>query len=163
MACTFTATDCQAASAKRPRGFNWTLEFARRWARNAAFGVGVAIRPSTEKLQTGLEYVSDGGQSNGRKEPAWPTDETETVEDGAILWTPRDLTVDSLIERIATSTWSAPDAITIDDEEVTDTAGEQVTSCSITGGTPGEVAEITNTVTTTLGHTYVAKLLLTIE
>lgn len=163
MACTPTVEVCQSADAKRQRGFNWTLEFARRWAPNMAYADEVAIRPSSERLHTGFEYVSDGGQSNGRREPQWPATAAETVEDGSILWTAQYVTFGSLIERIASSTWSGPDDITIDDEEITDEPGAQITSCSITGGTPGSEVEIVNEVVTTEGNRYIAKLLVTIE
>jgi hypothetical protein len=163
MACVFTAEECKAAGEKVPYAFNWTLQLARKWEVNAPYAADVKVRPSTEALQTGFEYSSSGGQSNGASEPRWPTRLGGTVRDGSITWTAEALTVNSLLETIASSVWDVPTGLTGTGEVTTSTAGQQATEVVIADGTPGQVYEVVNEITTSSGNEYQAVLELTID
>lgn len=163
MTCVFTAEECKGTGEKVPYAFNWTLQLARKWSANKPFAADVRIRPSSEGLQTGFEYESSGGQSNGSFEPRWPTRLGGTVRDGSITWTAVALSVDSLLETISTSDWDVPTGLTPSAAATTATAGEQATEIAIAGGTPGEVYEVINEIVTSAGNEYNAVLELTIE
>ena len=163
MTCVFTAEECKGAGEKAPFAFNWTVQLARKWTANTPYAAGVKVRPSTEALQTGFEYSSSGGQSSGAFEPRWPTRLSGTVKDGSVTWTAVALSVDSLLETIANSDWEVPTGLTGSGEASTATAGLQGTEVVIAEGTPGEVYEVVNEITTSDGNEYQALLSLTIE
>lgn len=118
------------------------------------YAAGVAVRPNT-RAQTGLEYVSSGGVSRGisarqpieKAEPQWPM--TGTVPDGSIIWTPREISFDSLEERIVSEQWDWPDGITVEPQPHHDEAAMQVSSARFSGGTRGRVYDVSVLVTTT--------------
>jgi hypothetical protein len=162
MTCVFTIEECQRAGEIRPYGFDWTVFLANRWRLNAPYAADDRVRPTTEEKQTGFEYASSGGQSNGKKEPTWPKVLSATVIDGSIRWTAVALSEDSLLETIVSSTWTVPGSVTASLEATVDTAGQQATSVFLTSATPGAY-EVVNEITTSLGAEYQAVIELTIE
>jgi hypothetical protein len=163
MTCVTTVKACKASGEKRPYAFNWTLELSRRWEANTPFSAGVAVRPSSELLQTGFEYESSGGQSNGKKEPKWPTALGGTVTDGSITWTAVSLTNDSLLEQIATSAWQVPVGLSGSGESTIITPGQQAASIDLADGAAETTYTVVNEIVTTTGTKYVARLELTID
>jgi hypothetical protein len=163
MTCVFTAEECKGTGEKVPYAFNWTLQLARKWTANTPYAADVKIRPSTEALQTGFEYSSSGGQSNGASEPRWPTRLSGTVRDGSITWTAVALSVDSLLETIASSDWEVPTGLTGSGEVTSSTAGIQATEIVLAEGTPAAVYEVVNEIITSEGNEYQAVLELTID
>jgi hypothetical protein len=142
---------CQRPDEKLDYAFDFLLELSRKWEANTQFTAGVRVRPSTSRLQTGFEYISDGGQTNGASEPIWPTEDGETVTDGSITWTAAELSLDSLRDRIHTAVWSADTGITVSEDEIGDDAGQQLVSAWLEGGDSGETYEVTVLVTTVAG------------
>lgn len=153
---------CQQAEARLDYGFDWTRTFSRRWMRDRPFDAGVVIRPET--IVTGFEYLSSGGQS-GEEEPNWPRTLGGTVVDGSITWTAQAISVDSLLDSIAADAWSASDpaGLTVTPQAEVATAGLQMTSVVLSGGTIGVTYTVDNEVDTLSGREYVARILLTIE
>lgn len=163
MTCLFTVEECKGAGEKAPFAFNWTVQLARKWLANTPYALDVKVRPSTEALQTGFEYSSSGGQSSGAFEPRWPTRLGGTVKDGSVTWTAVALSVDSLLETIASSDWEVPTGLVGSNEATTNTPGMQGTEIVIADGTPAEVYEVVNEIVTSDGNEYQAVLTLTIE
>lgn len=163
MTCVFTVEKCQRTGEKKPYGFNWTLRLSRRWSANTPFPALIRVRPSTEALQTGLEYESSGGQSNGANEPRWPTTAGRTVREGSITWTAVALSTGSLLETISNSDWDVPTGLIGSDEGTISNEGQQSTEIALTEGTPGETYSVVNEITTSEGNEYQAALELTIE
>lgn len=168
--CLILLERCQRAVENRDYAFNWTLFFARRWQPDMRFPVTEAVRPTVLALQNGCEYLSDGGQTNGLKEPKWAKlVEVEGAEytDGSITWIAQELSYASLADRldVADVQWSIPDdsGISQSDAIVFDEPGLQMTQASFTGGTAGETYDIVVTVTTIGGKVYTGILRLTIE
>lgn len=166
--CLIVLERCQRAGEVRDYGFNWTQFLANRWSKDTPFATGDRVRPSTLDKQNGFEYVASGGQSNGKKEPAWPRPpaiETAgaTHDDGSLVWTAAALSFASLNERVDTSTWIPPaDGPTVVDDTVTDSPGQQQTACLVTGGAVGQTYDIVNEIVTTDGREYHGILRLTI-
>lgn len=156
----FVVEVCKRAGARIPRGFNFVLEMARRWEAATPYAAGVRIRPASKATQTGFEYESSGGVS-GSTEPKWPrrlASPGHTVIDGSIVWTARELSFDSLLERIASATWTADSGITATEIPEVDNAAEQSSSVTISGGTVGTTYAVSVLVTTTEANIYGATL-----
>lgn len=161
---------CQRSAENRDYGFNWTLFLARLWEADVPYDTDVCVRPSTLEKQNGYEYKSDGGQSNGSKEPRWakgteadPETVGNTYADGSIEWTAQELTVDSLRDQIDDSTWTYDPSLTVSDTLIVDTPGLQRTSGVVTGGVAGTTYDILNEITTVGGKKFHGILRLTIE
>lgn len=159
---------CQKQGEKREHAFNWTLFLAHRWLADRPYALAAAVRPSRLDLQTGLEYASSGGQSNGKAEPRWkvPAAVGDEVREqkGSLTWTAQALSNTSLRERIQTSVWTPPGVdITVDDESKTDTPGLQETRCSVASIVLGTYDIVNEIVTTTAGNEYIGILRITIE
>lgn len=152
---------CQRSTARLPYGFSWTREFSRKWEADSPFAASVKIRPLGDP--TGFQYSSSGGQS-GSEEPAWPTAIGETLTDGSITWTAEAVDGDSLADGIASDTWgpSDPVGLTVDAQAPLVDPGAQLTAAYLSGGTPGEVYEIENTVTSDNGQELVARIVLSV-
>lgn len=146
-----------------PFEINWTHEFANRWTANSAFAAASCVRPSSVALQTGLEYISSGGQS-GPTEPQWPTSLGETVTDGSITWTAQALSNSSLRERIATDDWPDVANFTITPATPIDEPGRQLVSAKIASDVETAVRrEIRVEVTTTEDNVYVGIIKMKVE
>lgn len=166
MACkTRIFNDCILVGEALDFPINWTMEFANLWEPNQAFANGIKVRPTTLELQTGFDYSSSGGQSDGDTEPPWPTALAETVADGSIAaWTAGALSFDSLRERIDTVEWEAPVGFTVSDEEAIIEPGRQITTARI--GADAAMSgkhDIKVLVTTTAGNEYVGIIRLKVE
>lgn len=114
---------------------------ARKWLANQPYAAGVRVRPAA-RPGTGFEYESSGGQSNGKKEPAWPTVLGQSVLDGSITWTCVALSHASLIWRIAGVTYEAPIGITNHAQPYLDEPGAQQIPIEVSGGTAGETYDL---------------------
>lgn len=157
-------SDCILAGEALDFPINWTMEFANLWEPNQAYESGALVRPSTLDGQTGFEYESSGGQSDGDTEPEWPAELNATVEDGSITWTAKELSLGSLRERISTATWPDVTGFTIENESVIDEPGRQIASAQI--GAPTALSSkrsIRCEVTTTAGNDYVGVIRLKVE
>ena len=153
---------CKRQGERLDWAFNWTHELARKWQADVPYAPGVALRPTDPDGQTGLEYVSGGGQS-GSQEPVWPTAVGETVVSGTVTFTAQALSMDSLDDVIVSSTWvSAAPSIVIDGEVQSATAGLQQTSAFVAGGVLKKTHDVVNTVTTQK-RTFEGVLRLTID
>lgn len=157
MTCVVTQEVCKRATEIKPWGFNWIVHLARKWTPNTYFGVGVRIRPSTKDLQTGFEYESSGGTTNGAIEPRFPTELTgpkSTVKDGSITWTARAQSDASLAEQITTVDWEVDPALTFTEAAPVISGTEQVTYGQFESGVAGETYDAIVHVDTTLGNKY---------
>ena len=140
--------DCKREGERLDWAFNWTHELARKWRPDVPYALDVALRPTDPNGQTGLEYVSSGGQT-GSEEPAWPTASGETVVSGTITFTAQPISTDSLEDQIASSTWASTEpSIVVDGDDSSVTAGLQETSAFVAGGVVRRTHDIVNTVTT---------------
>lgn len=160
--CRILLERCQGANERRDYGFDLTENLIRKWRADTGFAASVAVRPSTLKKRTGLQYVSSGGQS-GAREPAWPTEIGETVTDGTITWTAEAYSTDSLEDTLATADWTAPAGLTIDGEDTSQTAALQQAAAFASGGTEGTTYDATCLMVTTFGREFEGILRLTIE
>lgn len=163
MTCSAKFAACKRASETKPYGFRWTDAFCRRWQADTPFATGVRVRPTLAALRSGFEFESSGGQSNGKKEPKWPTALGETVQDGSITWTAVALSVNGLLERVSAVAWVAPVGITVNPRVAVDEAGLQETLADISGGTSGTTYEIRADVTTTIGNIYAGVIELEVQ
>lgn len=165
MACkTRIFDDCILAGEALDFPINWTLEFANLWEADQGFSSASRVRPSTPDGQTGFEYESSGGQSDGDTEPAWPTTIGETVVDGSITWTTRALSNGSLRERIASFTVPAVSGFTITPDSAIDEPGRQITMAQISAAAAiNGKRSIRFEVTTTAGNEYVGIIRLKVE
>lgn len=160
--CLIVLEACQRVGEIRDHGFNWTLEFANRWQADYPYNAADGVRPSTLERQTGFEYISDGGQSNGKKEPSFSKITGATTVDGSISWTTVALSNTSLERRLVQSYWDDASALfTITDENVVDSPGLQLTSAKFTCNTTG-VYDLINRISTDDGLEFTAILRMTI-
>lgn len=122
--------------------------FSRVWVGNQPYSTGVRVRPNRRR-RTGFEYESSGGQSKAVEPRNWPEVEGETVTDGPIVWTARQLSNSSLLYRINTVTYDVPDGITNHELDFIDEPGAQQVPMEVSGGTVGETYNVIALVTTT--------------
>jgi hypothetical protein len=165
--CVATIRFCKTAAAKKEKGANLVVQFARRWAPNMAFAAGEPCRPSEADGQTGLQYdPGAGGCSNGATEPKWPkvtTGPKSSVKDGPITWQAEAQTVASLHERIASVDWDVQAGITFDEVAPVNTAFEQSIGGQWSGGDPGKDYVAVALVTTTRGNQVEVRFIITID
>ena len=168
MACRILKSVCKTEAETKPWGFDYagfdaeagTWGFlARVWAPGAAYDSGVCVRPSSP---TGFQYSASGGHS-GANEPRWPKVVGGTVTDGSITWTAEAIGNDSLLATIASSAWSADAGVTADDDALVNTNGLQVVSIQVSGGTSGQVYEVSNVVTLSDGTVEESVLKVTVS
>jgi hypothetical protein len=154
---------CQPLEARLDYGFYWTREFTRRWEADRPYDIGIVVRPSSVAVVTGFEYISSGGQS-GAEEPNWPRTLAGTIVDGSITWTAQALSTASLLETVATDTWSASDPVglTVEAQLPIDLPGLQRTSVVLSEGSVGVEYAVDNEVITATGKEFVARVLLTV-
>lgn len=162
MTCVRVEEVCKAPSDIKEWGFDWSGETFRFWRAGTEYDAGVHVRPT---IATGFEYVSSGaGQSNGKKEPKWPTTLTGSVVDGSITWTAVALSTSGLFRTISTSTWTAEDSdISVGGASTINTAGTQFAGVEVSGGTDGNVRDAVNEVVFSDGIKLHAILRVTIE
>jgi hypothetical protein len=172
MACVLVQEVCIRAGERKPWAFDWTLRFANKWRANAPYPATTRIRPSTLEDQVGYEFESSGGQSDGLLEPRWKkggvlngtVDTQFSKPDGSILWTPRELSYASLIERIDDVEYEVPAGISLDEDDIIDEPGMQATPFVVYNAQEtDEQLDIVCRVTTTLGHKYDAILRVTVD
>lgn len=160
--------------------WDWTLAFARLWQPQRSFANGERMRPqrwdaTLERLvaygaQTGFEYGSNGGVSgyalNRRGEivpPVFGIELGATFKEGSITWSTSELSLDSLVERIADAAWTASDGFDIVPLATVDEAARQESPVQIEaleGATGGVVI---CRLTTTAGNKYDAIFDVTID
>jgi hypothetical protein len=157
--------DCILAGETLEFPINWTMEFSNRWEPNQGYAASARVRPSTLEGQTGREYESGGGQSDGDTEPDWASIGLgETLVDGSITWTARALSNNSLRERISSATWPDVAGFTISNEAIIDEPGGQITSAQIGAAAAlNGKRSIKVEVTTTAGNEYVGIIRLKVE
>jgi hypothetical protein len=163
MTCRVLQEVCKTAAEVKRWGFDYvrnpatgTLGFlANGWRPGQYFPALSAALPT--KVFTGLQYSSSGGWA-GTIEPRWPATVGATITDGSITWTAEAVSNDSVKATIVDSEWDAPADITITDEQIENTAGRQVVSALIAGGTAGRKYEVKNTVTLSDGAVEVSIL-----
>lgn len=165
MACkTKIFDDCILSGEALEFSINWTIEFANLWEPNQAYTAAVRVRPATAAGQTGFEYESSGGQSDGDTEPEWPAVLNDTVVDGSITWTARALSNASLRERISSFTVPAVTGFTIVEGTAIDEPGRQITPAQISASAAlNGKRSIRYEVTTTDGNEYVGIIRLKVE
>lgn len=153
---------CQGDQAKLDYAFDLTERFAIPRQPDHPYASGARVRPIAEG--TGFQYQSSGGVTNGDDfEPQWPTEDGGVVVDGSLTWTAEDITFDSLRYRIDSVTWTAPDGITLSDEQVIDQPALQEARVTVAGGTAGEKYRIVGVVTTTNGLEYEVRIELKVK
>jgi hypothetical protein len=150
MACPRPFKACKRPVEKLDYGVDFLMDCIRKREPNTGYAAGVRVRPSTEQLQTGFEYISSGGVTEF-DEPAWPETVGAEIVDGSITWTAAAPTTDSLKDRLSTVVWSAHADLTISDENIGDDAGQQMATANISGGQDGETYEVAIFATTVDG------------
>jgi hypothetical protein len=156
--------DCKRQGERKDWGFNWTHELARKWKPDQPYALAIAVRPTGKDGQTGLEYLVTTAGQTGSEEPEWPLDSGDTVTSGTVTFTAQAISTASLEDSIDTSTWAAVEpAITVDDEDISATAGLQQTSAFVAGGVVRRTHDIVNTVTTLGGREFEGVLRLKID
>jgi hypothetical protein len=162
MTCVKVEEVCKAPRDIKDWGFDWSGETFRFWRAATEYDAGVHVRPT---VATGFEYVSSGaGQSNGKKEPKWPTVLGGVVTDGSMTWTAVALSTAGLFRTLSTSIWEAEDSdITVGGTSIINTAGTQFAAVQVSGGTDGNVRDALNEVVFSDGIKLHAILRVTIE
>lgn len=149
---------CKTVGERQDYAFNLTREFARRWQPDHPYPANDRIRPN-DRPGTGLQYVSSGGVSNGKKEPPWPL--TGTVADGPITWTPEEISFAGLRHRIDSVVWPV-DSMLSDAVEIDEAALQEI-RIHVAGGTPGVTYTFPALITTTTGEIFEVRLQIEIE
>lgn len=160
--CIQALEECQTVREKLDYAFNLTPNFAWRWMPDEPAPAAVRPIAETGKPGTGLEYASDGGQTNGKKEPNWPATIGGTVADGSTIWTAQAISNASLRHRIGSVEWLPVDGITLSDQVETDLPGLQEVRITVFSTTPGTYTCI-GIVTTQGGKKFEVRLVMTIH
>lgn len=87
--------------------FSWVA--ANKWRKNASFAATARVR--TE--HGGFEFEAITGGQSGNKEPIWPRNVDDTVDDGSIVWQAKAISTDSLLKVLASVSWDAPAGLTV--------------------------------------------------
>jgi hypothetical protein len=162
--CIQTLEVCQTAREKQDYAFNLTPDFAIVWQADRPAPAVVRAIAESGKPGTGLEYASSGGQTNGKKEPSWPTElAAEPIADGSAMWTAQALSFASLKHRIASVAWDVVAGITLSDQVETDLPGLQEVRITVSGGTAGTTYTCPGLITTVGGKKFEVRLLVTID
>lgn len=122
--------------------FDLTNAFSRIWLPSKPYGAGVLIRPATTRRKTGFEYESDGGVAGPSEPKRWPTTVGDTLVDGSITWTCREMSTASLIYRISSVTYDTPAGITLHEQDFIDDAAAQQVPMEVSGGTVGSTYDV---------------------
>lgn len=134
MACKVVGKLCKLVGDRLPIQIDLTDFCERRWDRKRAAGIYAIterVRPTPAK-RTGYEYEATTPGQVGVEEPAWPVVVGETVLDGSVVWTCRAIGNGSLFKTIVSADWDG-DGFTVEDEELTNTAGRQLVAAFISG------------------------------
>jgi hypothetical protein len=160
--CIATLKACQGSQSVLDYALDLTERFSIPRQPNFPYANGAHVRPI--EGGTGWQYQSSGGVTNGDDfEPQWPTEEGGTVVDGSLTWTAEDITFDSLRYRIDSVTWTAPDGITLTNEQVIDQPAMQEVRVTVAGGTAGQKYRIVGVVVTTTGLEYEVRIELKVK
>lgn len=155
--CIATLKACQGPQSVLDYAIDLTERFAIPRQPNYPYPNGACVRPV--EGGTGRQYRSSGGVTNGDEfEPDWPTEDNGEVEDGSLTWAAEDITFDSLRYRIDSVAWTAPDGITLTNEQVIDQPAMQEVRVTIAGGVAGQKYRIVGVVTTTTGLEYEVRI-----
>ncbi len=166
MGCVSIQNVCKLSTETIPWGFNFVVQLSRRWAPSGKFDAATRALPSKARLQTGYEYESSGGISNGAAEPRWPTVTTgpkSVVKDGPITWTTKAISGASLQEHITDTVWDVPAGITFAEDAFVDDVANQFTGGKFSGGKVGDTYTVTGTIITNLGNRYSAQLVIEVH
>lgn len=160
--CIATQRVCQGPLSVLDYAFDLTAKFSIPRLPNFPYAAGAHVRPIIDG--TGWQYQSSGGVTNGDDfEPDWPTEDGGTVEDGSLTWTAEAITYDSLRYRIDSVTWTAPDGITLTNEQVIDQPAMQEVRVTVAGGAAGQKYRIVGVVVTTTGLEYEVRIELKVK
>lgn len=155
--CIATLKVCQGSEARLDYAIDLTERFAIPRQPNYPYPDGATVRPV--EGGTGWQYQSSGGVTNGDDfEPDWPIENGGTVDDGSLTWIAEEITFDSLRYRIDDVEWTAPDGITLSDEQVIDQPAMQEVRVTVAGGTAGRRYRIVGVVTTTTGLMFEVRI-----
>src|SRR5262249_8379714 len=64
---------------------------AGTWAASTVYTVGDCVRPKVPQSDTTLYYECTTSGTSASSEPQWPTTPGNTLKDGTVVWTSRDL------------------------------------------------------------------------
>ena len=160
--CIATLKVCQGPQSVLDYAFDLTERFAILRQPNYPYASGAHVR--SFEGGTGWQFQSSGGVTNGDEfEPDWPIESGDTVVDGSLTWTAEAITFDSLRYRIDSVTWTAPDGITLTNEQVIDQPAMQEVRVTLAGGTAGEKYRIVGVVVTTTGLEYEVRIELRVK
>jgi uncharacterized protein YgiM (DUF1202 family) len=133
MPCKPLVKRCKTVAEKLQIGFDLTDVCANRWVARQVVDVDETVRP-TEEMETGSQYrVTVAGQT-GTTEPNW---NQATVTDGTVTYAREAIDNDSLARTIVNVTWDG-DGLSLSDDELINTGGEQQIAAMVSGGTVGK-------------------------
>ena len=144
MTCRKPDKACKTPGEEVTLGFDLTWFCARTWSAGSAVDPAVAVRPLPLAMggtvgETGYEYTTTLGGFSGSEEPAWPS--TGSVTDGSVTWTAQAMSNASLVRAISSVTWSVEaGTVTLDNDAMVNTGGQQKIATQILGGSNGERA-----------------------
>lgn len=137
-------------------------ELARRWSPYTDFVDNVRIRVFVAGKCSGWEMEATSGGRTGGRMPSFPTVEGETVEDGGIVWTAREISTASLERTLnGVPAWSADAALTITSQAVSANGIQGL--ARIAGGIDGTDYAVTVTASTNDGEDLVKVVILPVR
>ncbi len=134
--CTEVPKRCQPVGTRKPIVLDYTVRLQNLWSAGEVRQIDEAFRP---RRATGFQYKPTNAGQAGASEPRWRNPEFlgSTYQDGSLSLVAEAISNASLANTIQSSTWVAPDGITIDGEGLQNTGGEQKTFCYVEGSAAG--------------------------
>lgn len=132
-----------------PIDFDWHDLLANLPARGKAYGLTARVRLRRRHPRAaGLEFECTTSGSTGSDEPRWPKVEGETVTDGTVEWTAREISSSSLRTSISSTVAPSATGLTVSGPSVEDLAYRYL----VAGGYDGQAYLLTHRVTCANGE-----------
>lgn len=113
--------------------------FIKYFSANEILAPGDVRRP---KRENGYEYTASIGGQCDRSEPEWPTEIGLAVQSGSVIFTCSAISNSSLARVVQSVLW-LPDTLTISNDAIVNSGGEQEVFAYALGGTTGDKGEVT--------------------
>lgn len=137
---------------REPYGFDLTKFCAKYFESGQIYDLGEVVRPieveDGGRGPTGKEYVVTQAGQVLYREPSWPTVDAGTVTSGGVIFMAQPISNASLKKTIIGSVWASAIGVTVDDDAVLSSGGEQATAAFVKAdATATAPSEVVNTVT----------------